>query len=140
MTEKCPLCNIPKTDQYRVLHETELVYACLSLNSLGEGHSLVVPRRHAKLEELTLPELGDIRDMQAVLKDILLSKFPERPPMSYCMMDVPFHASIPEHAHYHLLPLGHNLRTVLHSYDPSIPENLPAKRQDLENLAKALRW
>lgn len=136
--KNCGLCQ-GINEEYRIIQRTELVYALIPQEPMREGHLLILPQRHVKLEGLTLAELAQLRDVTVQIKDHLLHLYPSAPPYLYSVTDTP-HASIPEHFHYHILPYEKNLRTVLSNYSPSsIRERQVAPRSELEQMALRLR-
>lgn len=138
MMNECGLCTAAG-DTYRQVQLEELVYAMIPREPMREGHLLLLPKRHAKMEDLTLSELAQLRDLAVMMKNRLLKLYPSEPPYLYSVMDTP-HASIPEHFHYHCLPFRPNLRTVLAFYAPSaIQERRTAPRSEIEHMALKLR-
>ncbi|MBI2666226.1 hypothetical protein HYX13_01300 [Candidatus Woesearchaeota archaeon] len=133
----CNLCTAVN-EEYRIVKKTDEAYAIIPLHPLVEGHVMILPKRHALLEELTAKELVELRDLVIILKNKLIDLYPERPPQLITDMNT-FHASIPEHFHYHLVPNTYNFRTLLAAHDPAIPRKKEAVRSELEKMAKMLR-
>ncbi|MEK6950171.1 MAG: HIT domain-containing protein [Nanoarchaeota archaeon] len=135
--DECGLCQ-GKKEEYRLVRREKLVYAMIPQEPLVEGHLLLAPQRHGKLESLTGEELVQLRDLTVVLKERLVQLYPAAPPYLYSVMDTS-HSSIPDHFHYHLLPGSWNLRKVLACYDSTIPERRRASRSELESLTRKIK-
>ena len=126
-------------EEYRLVQRTDLAYAMVPQEPIREGHILVVPKSHAKLENLTLAELDQIRNLIVEVKNRIIQLFPTAPPYLYSVTDTP-HASIPDHFHFHLLPYEESLRTVLAQHSPSLArERQKASVSELERMALRLR-
>lgn len=136
--KNCGLCQGTR-EEYRLVQRTELVYAIIPREPMREGHMLILPQRHVKLEKVTLAELAQLRDVTVQIKDRLFNLYPSAPPYLYSVTDTP-HASIPEHLHFHILPYEANLRTLLAHYSPAlIREREIASLSEIEQMALTLR-
>lgn len=137
---ECGLCTgIYPENRHKQVEIGQLVYAMIPWEPLKEGHVMVLPKRHVKMEELNLPELAELRDLTVLLKDRLLQLYPTAPPYLLSAMDTPY-ASLPDHFHYHLFPLEQHIRVALSSYDLSFGKKLKASPSELEQMARQLRW
>lgn len=133
----CPLCIAVVNEQYRFVREDDLVYAMIPIAPLMEGHVMVLPKRHTKMEDLTSEELESLNNMVADLKDKLKEMYPEKPPIIATLSDTK-HAAIPEHFHYHIVPSEGKLRKLISTYH-NIAEDQKAEPSELEQMAMRLR-
>lgn len=133
----CGLCTAVNED-YRIIERTERAYSMIALTPLVEGHTMVLPRRHTKMEGLTPEELVEMNAMMTRIKDKQVALYPNMHPIIACLSDTQ-HSSISDHLHYHLIPSEANIRKLMATYDPNIPEHQRADPEELERMATLLR-
>ena len=72
--EKCLFCNVQLTDRNRIIDENNLAYVIRDGFPVTEGHSLFIPKRHAKdYFELTQAETNAINALMIKQKELLQS-------------------------------------------------------------------
>jgi len=136
--KECPLCTILHKQIFRVIEENDGAYSFVPFEPQYEGHILVLPKRHAKLTELTAKELVAVRDLAVKLKNRLVELYPEAHPVIYTVTDT-MHASIPQHFHYHIQPTKDDLRKVFASHYPGISIKKRASDAELERMANLIK-
>lgn len=136
--DDCGLCtSIYPENRHKQVHIGKVAYVMIPWEPLKEGHVLVLPQRHVRMEDLTIPELAELRDLTILMKERLLHLFPTAPPYLLSAMDTPY-AAIPDHFHYHLFPLEHHIRTALAPYNPTFGERRRVSPSELEKMAHYL--
>lgn len=137
--DECGLCaGVHFKNEHKQVYIGKVAYAMIPWEPLKEGHVMVLPKRHVKMEELNWPELIELRDLTVLMKNQLLQLYPATPPYLLSAMDTPY-ASIPDHFHYHLFPWERHIRTIISSYDHSLGERRRASPSELERMALKLR-
>ena len=72
--EKCLFCDVQLTDRGRIIDENNLAYVIRDGFPVTEGHSLFIPKRHAKdYFELTQAETNAINALMTKQKELLQS-------------------------------------------------------------------
>ena len=72
-SDDCPFCEIDPGD---ILAEEETALAVLDRYPVGEGHSLVIPRRHvASFGDVTEAEWSDLWRLVRRVRDLLAEKY-----------------------------------------------------------------
>ena len=139
---ECPICYSNKVDDPGFVCENTSAYAFVPTSPILLGHLLILPKRHAKLSDLTEIELLDIQQLIEKMKVTLLKLAEALPeikghePMLVSMMDT-MHASIPEHFHFHLIPSKNKIRDLIESY--STKENIFILRNDLQTQSEIIK-
>tara|TARA_Y100000310_G_scaffold330886_1_gene403351 strand:- start:550 stop:963 length:414 start_codon:yes stop_codon:yes gene_type:complete len=133
----CPLCY-DKVEVSRVVYSTPNVYSMIPISPLMNGHAMVLPKDHKKIEDLSPIETMEIHDMLIILKDRLVSLDSDKHPMIVTLTDTD-HSSIRDHFHYHIIPSKGNIRELMAAYDKDIPENKKLDSSELEKMAVLLR-
>jgi diadenosine tetraphosphate (Ap4A) HIT family hydrolase len=133
----CYLCEGVNQD-YRVVERNESVYSMIPIAPLVEGHVMILPRRHIKMEQLEAKEHIELSKILCKLKDKLVKLYHPKDPIISTLSDT-IHASIPEHFHYHIFPSEVNMRGLMSAYDANIPENERLNESELERMAVMLR-
>ena len=126
----CPLCEA-------VNDERRLVYATMSIYPVTEGNVLVLPKRHTKMEGLSIFEMHELNDVCCDMKGRLLKLYPDMPPFLYSALDT--HASVPEHFHYHLIPSEMDVRKLMVAYTSIETDKVDVDISKLEKIAMRLR-
>lgn|SRR3989338_3510444 len=133
---KCNLCSAI-SDEYLIIQENKLAIAFLPISPLNNGHVMVLPKRHVKLERLTSQESKSLSTLLIGVKNKLKNLFPEQHPIIVTLTDTN-HSSIQDHFHYHILPSKDNLRKVFSGYY-NLEENKKLSKEELSNIARKLR-
>ena len=134
---KCGLCDAAE-EEYRIVKKSKHFYCAVPMTPLVEGHLMIVPLRHVKLEDLHSEELLELQVMLVNIKDKLVEKYPDTPPLIVTHSNAT-HASIPDHFHYHIAPSKACLRELMSTYNPEIPKNKQASHEELKRLARLLK-
>jgi diadenosine tetraphosphate (Ap4A) HIT family hydrolase len=97
----CPFCNLP---QERVILETKTALAFLDAYPVTEGHTLVIPKRHAvSLFDLPPAELEHVWTQVANVRELLAKKY--RPDaFNIGVNDGAAAGQTSTHAHVHVIP------------------------------------
>ncbi|KAJ3503783.1 hypothetical protein NLJ89_g8278 [Agrocybe chaxingu] len=132
--DACLFCRIikgkPSVSLRRAILETEYSFSFLDVNPTSEGHSLVIPKYHAK----TLLDLPDeyLRDIAPLLKKVAKAAGTEEFNVIQNNGEGAFQ-TVP-HVHFHVIPKpGPKEGLVI-----DLEINWPAKLTEKEVLAKTL--
>ncbi|RIA95818.1 HIT-like domain-containing protein [Glomus cerebriforme] len=119
----CIFCKIIKREiPSTKIFETDLSYAFLDVGPLSEGHTLIIPKYHAKF----LHELPDenLADLLPVVKKVAVATGAEQ--YNVLQNNGPLAHQVVEHVHFHVIP------------KPNETEGLgirwPTKKPSLEEL------
>ncbi len=135
----CPFCNLTEEKDH-IIKTTEYSIALLSNPRLMEGHSLVIPKRHAeKLADLAKEELDDLMQLVIATEENILKTAPGcdirqnyRPFQAASNLKV-------HHLHIHLQPrsLNDDLYQRCQKFETEIFE--PLSKGEAAEMTKALQ-
>lgn len=133
----CKLCQAYAEEKYRVVHVGKKVFSMIPIAPLREGHIMVLPIRHTNYNLLNDEEMVEAHRLLVKIKDKLKQRNPDMPPLIETATDTK-HASIPEHAHWHIIPSPVNIRELVAHHDPTVHKNKTLDSRELWRMAE--RW
>tara|TARA_Y100000031_G_C8163505_1_gene358201 strand:+ start:134 stop:547 length:414 start_codon:yes stop_codon:yes gene_type:complete len=136
--DECPLCY-DQIEESRLVYSTPNVYSMIPISPLTSGHAMVLPKSHKKFEELSFEEFSEMRGLLAILKNRLVSLYPDKHPIIVTLTDTD-HSSIKDHFHYHITPSRGNLRQLMAKFDENVKEDERLDPSKLEEMAASLRY
>ncbi|EGO22778.1 hypothetical protein SERLADRAFT_362241 [Serpula lacrymans var. lacrymans S7.9] len=130
--DKCLFCGITKgvIPGFKV-YETDHSLAFLDINPVSDGHTLVIPKSHAK----TLGDLSDdyLRDIGPVIKKVALMTGAEQYNILQNNGKLAFQQHV-DHVHFHVVPKTSETDGLI----ISLENNWPQKQVSKEDLAAIL--
>jgi len=131
--DKCVFCEIAaKRTPALTVYEDDNFVAFLDINPLNRGHTLVVPRRHARWT-FEVERFGDYFE---VAKSVALAAMEALGALTVNFLTIGFGDMSVEHAHIHVVPRFEN------DGHPSLPDRKAVKsipKEEMQSIAAKLK-
>jgi histidine triad (HIT) family protein len=133
--EDCIFCKIVQAKIPAIkVYEDEMVLAFMDINPLNDGHTLVVPKRHAEtIYEITSDDLSAVMKVaQTVALAIKKALMPDG--LTVVQLNHKAAGQVVPHLHIHLIPRWENDGLMISKWQP-----LPADMEKTKNIAEKIK-